>query len=348
MASAPRTSSSLTRSSSCRTTRSRASSRCSSAAMATSTAASGSPRSATPRSASGSRETFSTCCLRFGISSCIRTLKRKVYDGTGQGRSRGSDHRSAIARPVRDDHSRSSARKSKLGEVLDRLIAARRRPTSTLLRSRFGSNVLAAKGERSWADVSEAAGYPRNHNWHVGKRGPLAASPRSDWPTSSRRRNSRSSPTPTSGGTRSPRSRRSARRRRTTSTVPDHHNFVADDVIVHNSTLVCDFAQNVTLKHQKPVALFSLEMSEMELAHRFIGSQSRISSDRLRKGKVSTKDWPKVVQGLQPARVGAALDRRLLRPRPARAASQGSAAARAGAGAAATRDSGWSSSTTCS
>ena len=32
------------------------------------------------------------------------------------------------------------------------------------------------------------------------------------------------------------------------------------------STLVCDFAQNVAMKHQKPVALFSLEMSEMELA----------------------------------------------------------------------------------
>ena len=62
------------------------------------------------------------------------------------------------------------------------------------------------------------------------------------------------------------------------------------------STLVCDFAQNVAMKHNKPVALFSLEMSEMELAHRFIGSQSRISSDRLRKGKVAQKDWPKVVK----------------------------------------------------
>jgi replicative DNA helicase len=62
------------------------------------------------------------------------------------------------------------------------------------------------------------------------------------------------------------------------------------------STLVCDFAQNVAVKHKKPVALFSLEMSEMELAHRFIGSQSRISSDRLRKGKVASKDWPKVVK----------------------------------------------------
>jgi replicative DNA helicase len=62
------------------------------------------------------------------------------------------------------------------------------------------------------------------------------------------------------------------------------------------STLVCDFAQNVAVKHNTPVALFSLEMSEMELAHRFIGSQSRISSDRLRKGRVGSKDWPKVVK----------------------------------------------------
>jgi replicative DNA helicase len=62
------------------------------------------------------------------------------------------------------------------------------------------------------------------------------------------------------------------------------------------SSLVCNIAENVALKGSKPVALFSLEMSEMELAHRFIASQSRISSDRLRKGRVSTKDWPKVVK----------------------------------------------------
>jgi replicative DNA helicase len=62
------------------------------------------------------------------------------------------------------------------------------------------------------------------------------------------------------------------------------------------STLVCDFAQNVAVRDKKPVALFSLEMSEMELAHRFIGAQARISSDRLRKGRVASKDWPKVVK----------------------------------------------------
>ena len=74
---------------------------------------------------------------------------------------------------------------------------------------------------------------------------------------------------------------------------PDHHRARP---AIGKSTLICNFAENVALKAKKPVALFSLEMSEMELAHRFIGSQSRISSDRLRKGKVSSKDWPKVVK----------------------------------------------------
>ena len=34
----------------------------------------------------------------------------------------------------------------------------------------------------------------------------------------------------------------------------------------------------------------------MELAHRFIASQARIPGDKLRKGKVASKDWPKVVK----------------------------------------------------
>ncbi|MSO41383.1 MAG: replicative DNA helicase [Solirubrobacterales bacterium] len=62
------------------------------------------------------------------------------------------------------------------------------------------------------------------------------------------------------------------------------------------SALVCNIAENVSVKENKAVAFFSLEMSEMELAHRFIASQARISGDKLRKGHVSGKDWPKVVK----------------------------------------------------
>jgi replicative DNA helicase len=62
------------------------------------------------------------------------------------------------------------------------------------------------------------------------------------------------------------------------------------------SALVCNIAENVATKAGLPVAFFSLEMSEAELAHRFIGCRSRIPSDRLRKGKVAARDWPRVVR----------------------------------------------------
>ena len=62
------------------------------------------------------------------------------------------------------------------------------------------------------------------------------------------------------------------------------------------SAAVCNIAENVALVGKKPVALFSLEMSEMELAHRFIASQARLAGDRLRKGRVAKGDWPKVVR----------------------------------------------------
>src|SRR5687767_7594847 len=62
------------------------------------------------------------------------------------------------------------------------------------------------------------------------------------------------------------------------------------------SALVCNIAENVAAKDNKPVAFFSLEMSEAELAHRFIATRSKIQNDKLRKGQVSSKDWPRVLE----------------------------------------------------
>jgi replicative DNA helicase len=61
------------------------------------------------------------------------------------------------------------------------------------------------------------------------------------------------------------------------------------------SAIVANIAENVALKHGRPVAFFSLEMSEVELAQRFIAVRARISGDRLRKGKVQ-KEWSKVLR----------------------------------------------------
>src|ERR671923_746852 len=62
------------------------------------------------------------------------------------------------------------------------------------------------------------------------------------------------------------------------------------------SALMANFAENAALESQAAVALFSLEMSESELAQRFIASQASIKGDDLRKGKVPASRWPKILQ----------------------------------------------------
>lgn len=62
------------------------------------------------------------------------------------------------------------------------------------------------------------------------------------------------------------------------------------------SALVTNIAENATLQEGKPVALFSLEMSEAELAQRFVASQSRTPGDNLRKGRVAADRWPKIIE----------------------------------------------------
>jgi replicative DNA helicase len=61
------------------------------------------------------------------------------------------------------------------------------------------------------------------------------------------------------------------------------------------SALVTNIAENAALAGY-PVALFSLEMSQTELAQRFVASQAKIDGDALRKGKVKKDRWPAVLK----------------------------------------------------
>src|SRR4051794_15387012 len=67
------------------------------------------------------------------------------------------------------------------------------------------------------------------------------------------------------------------------------------------SALALNIAQNATLgkgtegRGPVPVAVFSLEMSQVEIAHRLLGAEAKISGDALRKGQVKSQ-WPRVVQ----------------------------------------------------
>jgi replicative DNA helicase len=64
------------------------------------------------------------------------------------------------------------------------------------------------------------------------------------------------------------------------------------------SALVTNIAENAVLQGY-PVALFSLEMSESELAQRFVASQAKIKGEELRRGKVAESRWPKILEACQ-------------------------------------------------
>lgn len=74
-------------------------------------------------------------------------------------------------------------------------------------------------------------------------------------------------------------------------TIPDTHNFVANDVCVHNTSFVLNIARNIASYHKLPVAVFSLEMSKEQLVQRLLSAEVRIESNRLRAGRITAQEW---------------------------------------------------------
>ncbi|MFO8075337.1 MAG: replicative DNA helicase [Egibacteraceae bacterium] len=64
------------------------------------------------------------------------------------------------------------------------------------------------------------------------------------------------------------------------------------------STLVTNLATNVAVDLRRPVALFSLEMSQTELVQRILASEAKVDSERLRTGRLQDADWPKLSQAM--------------------------------------------------
>jgi replicative DNA helicase len=80
---------------------------------------------------------------------------------------------------------------------------------------------------------------------------------------------------------------------------PGNLIIIAARPAMGKSALVCNIAENAAVEHGKPVALFSLEMAEAELAQRFVASQARIKGEELRKGRVAEQRWPKILTASQ-------------------------------------------------
>ena len=60
------------------------------------------------------------------------------------------------------------------------------------------------------------------------------------------------------------------------------------------TSLALNIAQNVAIRGNVPVAIFSLEMSQDQLAQRMMCSEAEIDAQRTKTGDISTKDWEKL------------------------------------------------------
>lgn len=81
-------------------------------------------------------------------------------------------------------------------------------------------------------------------------------------------------------------------------TVPDTHNFVANDVCVHNTTFCLNIAQHAATEHRIPVAIFSLETSAEQLVQRMLCAQAQVDGQRLRRGYLSETDWRRLTRAM--------------------------------------------------
>ncbi|MCL2928450.1 MAG: replicative DNA helicase [Trichodesmium sp. MAG_R01] len=74
-------------------------------------------------------------------------------------------------------------------------------------------------------------------------------------------------------------------------TVPETHNFVANDICLHNTSFAVNIAHSIAANLKLPIAIFSLEMSKEQLVLRLLASEAKIESNRLRAGRISQNEW---------------------------------------------------------
>jgi replicative DNA helicase len=75
---------------------------------------------------------------------------------------------------------------------------------------------------------------------------------------------------------------------------PGNLIIVAARPSMGKSALALNMAQNLAVRHDVPVALFTLEMSKSEVTQRMMCSEAKVESQSLRTGKLRPEDWPRL------------------------------------------------------
>jgi replicative DNA helicase len=72
--------------------------------------------------------------------------------------------------------------------------------------------------------------------------------------------------------------------------------FLLEDMTVtHNTAFALSILRNAAVLFQKPVAIFSLEMSSLQLVNRLISAEAELESDKLKTGKIADFEWEQII-----------------------------------------------------
>ncbi len=74
--------------------------------------------------------------------------------------------------------------------------------------------------------------------------------------------------------------------------------IVAGRPSMGKTTLAMNFAEHAAIKNGVPVAIFSMEMSSLQLVMRLFSSLGQIEQGRLRTGNLADLDWPKLTSAM--------------------------------------------------
>jgi replicative DNA helicase len=233
--------------------------------------------------------------LRFGV---IAALKRRGVKYKGERRTAWqldiTDARS-IRVFLRDIgiHGKEEA----LASVARALEGRRYQTNRDLIPVEVWREVARLKGGESWSSLARRAGFRGHSNIHVGRRAPtrerlraLAAALGSE----SLERLAASEVYWDEVVSIEP----AGNKQVYDLTIPDTHNFVANDICVHNTSLCLTLAQNAAIQAGAVVAIFSLEMSKESLVMRMLCSEGRVDAHRFRSGYLSRDEWARLAGAL--------------------------------------------------
>ncbi len=235
--------------------------------------------------------------LRFGIMG--RLKKRQVKYKNGRRPQWQLDVTDARSIQTFIDEIGIFGKETALLHVANALTKRRYQTNRDLIPVGVWPQLLAAKGQESWQALGKRAGMPGYSNLHVGKR----ALTRQRLLTLAQ----------ALSHLRLQQLARSAvywdeivsiepmgLKQVYDLTIPETHNFVANDICVHNTAFSLSVARNAALhqdpEKQTPIAIFSLEMSASQLAQRLLTAEARIDAQSARTGRLKDEDWPNLAR----------------------------------------------------